>query len=122
MISITLGSIGLVTHVTEFDELLQRLIKKPADPYTLAFTLVSNAIHPVVPITSSHQRQPVSAHGETSIQSSRTMFKQCGGLRRSNGLSVGFGLFGFERGCFQKSNSLIEHRTIACYLDVASCY
>ena len=54
----------------------ERSMKKPAEPYAFAFTTCSHAVHPVVPISGSHQRQTVRADGETGFKRARTVLEE----------------------------------------------
>ena len=51
-------------------------MEKPAQPDTFPFTVLADAIHPVVPVSRAHQRKPVYADAQAAIQSAGAMLEQ----------------------------------------------
>ena len=103
----------ILARFAERRELCERRVEKPADPDALAFALVPDAVHAVVPIARSHQRQTVHARLQATIKRAHAMLVEAARLGRDCGLRVSFILVCFQRRRFDERDHFIEHRAIA---------
>src|ERR1043165_2652102 len=68
-------SAGLFTApIRQLSERQQSGMKKPTEPYALAFSTDPNSIQTVVPVSRPDERQTVGADRETGFKCTRAMF------------------------------------------------
>src|SRR5579872_210046 len=96
----------------------QRVLQEPTEPDTLAPTGLADAVHAVIPVSGTEQRQAMLPNLQAVIQSTGAMLEQRSALRRALRLKKRIVLSGLERGAGEKRNGLIEHGHIARRLDV----
>ena len=113
MRAIVFGSLHILARLTERRKLRERRVQKPTDPDALAFAAVPDAVHAVVPVARSHQRQTVRARLQTTIKRAHAMLVEAARLGRDCGLRVSFILVCFQRRRFEERDHFIEHRAIA---------
>jgi hypothetical protein len=79
---------------------------------------VADAVHAVVPISGSHQREAVTAHPEAPVQGAATVFVERRPIFRLHGLEVGFLLALLQLRPLEPRNLLLEHRPVLGRLEV----
>ena len=94
-------------------------VQEPAEPDALSAAVVPDAIHAVVPIAGSHQREPMQADGEASVEGGRAVLEQRDRAWCRFGLEVVVGLVGPQDGPFEVRHHLVEHRRIAGDREIA---
>ncbi len=88
-------------------------VEEPAQPDALAAALATDAIHAVVPIAASDQRQAVAAHGEAPVEGSRAMLVAATpGLRTRSARSTTPLVLGEARPV-EPGDGFVEHRLVA---------
>src|SRR5216684_1145506 len=57
-------------------ELPENRVQKPSEPDTFTLTVLADAIHAVIPVARSNQRETVASHCQAAIQCTRAMLKE----------------------------------------------
>src|ERR1700722_17369750 len=99
-------------------ERCQRRLQEPAESDALAFALLADAVHPVVPVAGAEQRQAVLSDLQSMIDSSGTMLEKRLGLCRDLSHEECVMLLGVQRTAFEKRDLLVEYCRIAGCFDV----
>src|SRR5439155_2371377 len=75
VLAITVGLLCLSALIAERYETAQRGIEKPANPDALALAHMPNAIHAIIPVARTHQRQAVLPDCQTALDRTSAVFK-----------------------------------------------
>src|SRR6185437_1102459 len=95
-------------------------MKEPSEPDALAAACFADAVHAIVPIPRTKQRQAVAADRKTEVERARAVFIQRAALFGDDRLKVGLGFAGRERRAFKKRYNLVEDGEIIGDLGVVS--
>src|SRR5665213_1420933 len=96
----------------------ERRVQYPAEPDTLAFAALANAVHAIVPVARAHQRQAAFTHSEAVVKRARAVLVKSGTLLGRLGQVVGVVLAGLQRATGQKRDHLIKDCRICGRLHV----
>ena len=88
-------------------------MQEPAEPNAFAPAFKADAVHAVVPVACSHERQSVTSHREAPVERPRAMLKESRFFRRRIRLEIGILFSGGDRLAFKKRNGLIQNAGIA---------
>src|SRR5205814_5228967 len=83
-------------------------------------SLMSDTIHPVIPVAAAHQRKAVRSGRQAPVDGLDAMLVDRAVLARVPGMSVGFHLAGLERRRLEEGHPLLENGVVAGRLDVTS--
>ena len=83
-------------------------VQKPAEPDALALATFADAVHAVVPVAGTDQRQAVDAEREALVKPARAVLEQRGDLVGNGGLEEAVVLAHREPRAFQEGNHLIQ--------------
>src|SRR5205085_3560424 len=111
--AIVFGALRIIARLANGRELRERRVEKPTDPDALALAPVPDAVHAVVPIARTHQRQSMRARLQTPIKRARAVFVQRGCLSRNCWLRVRLVFVLFQRRRFDERDYFIEHSAVA---------
>jgi hypothetical protein len=103
----------LVATFRELSERQECRIKEPSEPDALAVALLTDPVHAIVPVSGTHQRQPVNADRETQIERASAMLEQSSALLGDHRMKVRFLLVVVQSGTIEKRRRLIQDREIA---------
>src|SRR3546814_607733 len=87
--------------------------QEPAQPRTLAPALFADAVHAVVPVAGTEQRQVVRTQRQAGVDGARAVFVQAGVGVGGGRPVVGFVHAWFEFGSFDEGLARVEHRGVA---------
>ena len=97
-------------------ELRQVHVEEPAQPDALAPSLVTDAVHAVVPVAGAHQRQAVAAHRRGSDRGpARSARRASRGLRDTRGLEVRDPARPPPGPVLEQRHRLVEHARVAAW-------
>ena len=80
MIAIASAELSLISLFAERHKSRQGGVEEPAEPDTLAFAQVADAVHAVIPVAGAHQRQAMFSNVQAAIQRAHAVFKDRRGL------------------------------------------
>ena len=107
------GAVGIAAPLDHAGKIAQDLRQEPAQPHAFAAALMTDAIHAVVPIARSDERQPVGANGQSALDGADAVLVKGAALPRHLGLAIILELAGCQGRCFEERQPLIEQRDVA---------
>ena len=116
--AVALRELRFLSKVGNRRELVQHVMKEPAEPDALAAAFRADAVHPVVPITTANQRQPVNAGREAAIDRAHAMLEKGRRLARSHWRPIGLDLSGRKRRGLEERHALIQDAGITGHADI----
>src|SRR5437764_6338716 len=88
------GVLRIAALFGQWDKVVQRCANKPAEPYAFALAAFADAVHAIVPVACTHERQTMGAGGRTGIERQSTMRKKAcldvGNHRLEEGVALTF--------------------------------
>src|SRR5512146_680976 len=81
-------------------KLPEHRMQKPAEPHAFTLALLPDTVHPVIPVSSAHERKTMTPDGQAPVQHVRTMFKEGGALLGHSRLKIGLMLSLHQRRTF----------------------
>ena len=88
VLAIPTSSSCIFATIAERCECAKHRMQEPPHPDALALAEVTDAIHAIIPVTRTHQRQTVRTHVQAPINSTQAMFKDCRRLAGYDRLQV----------------------------------
>jgi hypothetical protein len=74
-------------HLGEFPK---HRMEKPAEPDAFTRASLADTIHPVIPVSGTHEWKAVTADGKAPVQGASTMFKERGANLGHSRLKIQF--------------------------------
>ena len=97
---------------------VERCLQEPSEPDALALAFLADAVHAVVPVAGTEQRQTVLSDLQRVIEPPGAVLEQRGALLGDPGHEEGVMLLGMQGAAFEKRNPFVEYRRIAGRLEV----
>ena len=88
-------------------------MEEEAQPGALAAALPADAVHPVVPVSASHEGQPVRAGGQALVDRAQAVLEERAALRGHARLDVGLLRVRGEGRGFQERRELVEDARVS---------
>ena len=108
-------------HACDIAEALQHVVQEKCEPDALALAAGADAIHAVVPVAGTDQRQAVfAAQPESTFDRSHAVPVQALALRRAHRQVVVGLLVGTEQAAFDPGRGLVEDAEVAGDLHIAT--
>ena len=76
------GAAGFTSGIGQGSKCVQRRIQQPAQPDALALARFTDAVHSIVPVAGSDQRQAMSTEGKALVECTGAVFKDSSYLIR----------------------------------------
>src|SRR4029079_7302546 len=101
---------ALGRHLSEFPE---HRMEKPGEPDAFTPSLLTDTVHPVIPISGAHEWKAVTPNGKASVQRARTMLKECRAHLRDARLKIQFMLSLRQGRALKKRHQFIQQGRVA---------
>src|SRR5208282_3098163 len=95
-------------------------VKEPAEPGTLAFARLADAVHAIVPVARPEQRDSVDANRQAMVERPRAVFEDRATLLGDRGHKERFILAGTQFRTVKEGDRLVENAQLACHLYIMS--
>ena len=107
------GQRAVATAFADRDEVGEHRVDEEAEPHAFAAALGADAVHAVVPVAATHQRQAVRTAGQAVINGSSAMLEQRAGVPRQRRLLVRLRLARRERWRREERHLFVQDASVA---------
>src|SRR6516164_6883409 len=112
------GPRGVLHALAERSEADQRVVQEPPEPDALSPPAAAHAVHSVVPVAASEERQPMRPGGPPTLDRGEAMPVERGRLRGGSEALIALRVARSERIALQKIDLLVEQRLVTGRGDV----
>src|SRR5882757_9106092 len=107
-----------LARLRERNESCQRRVEKPTEPNTFTGTVLTDPVHPVVPVAGSHKGKSMRAEGQRGVKRNGAMLEKGRSLIGDCGIEEDVMLARLERLPFKEGKAFIKDREISGDVDV----